>query len=303
MSPTLSGILLIRVEAKNNGTDMAIIDKYLGQCTWNATDSHNALGPTLQASDFSGLSTGMIMHTLPGTARLSGRNPPADPRFRVLAFRLLDLAGISNGNYTTPPGVNLTEAAAEAQLAVEASDNLDIVPFNNGWSQINPQKSGKFSNGPDISLRSLMASQTYLETSAEQTIDPIYGGTAQNSFNITTQEAIRDTFFSQPPIANGFGSLTMQNHDHMLVNNSKDVYAVGDRSTITYSDGKRVYDDHSPGDPFQVLVQSDGISPPANWTQKEVALDKPSKLMCHADPGQWTAGCQPHQVEAISPSC
>jgi hypothetical protein len=50
--------------------------------------------------------------------------------------------------------------------------------------------------------------------------------------------------------------------------NPLDKYSVGDRSNITYPDGKLVYGNDTGDDDgsFQVLVQPYNVPPPANWT-------------------------------------
>lgn len=78
------------------------------------------------------------------------------------------------------------------------------------------------------------------------------------------------TFSSTPPLAaGGFWSLTLYNDTGYLVANSLNRYSVGDRSNITFADGTLVYGEAGDEDgEFQVLVQPDGTSPPANWTNK-----------------------------------
>jgi len=62
----------------------------------------------------------------------------------------------------------------------------------------------------------------------------------------------------------------MYNAAGFLIANPTNVYAVGDRSNLTYPDGSLVYGtEGSTSDrSFQVLIQSAANPPPANWTKK-----------------------------------
>jgi hypothetical protein len=89
--------------------------------------------------------------------------------------------------------------------------------------------------------------------------------------SLTTSEAYLFTFAGKPPLrSTGFWSLTMYNSDGFLVQNPLDIYSVSDRTNITYPNGIPVYGiGGGPEDqPFQIIVQSAAVSPPANWTQK-----------------------------------
>ena len=74
----------------------------------------------------------------------------------------------------------------------------------------------------------------------------------------------------RPPLNQaGFWSLTVYGADSFLIDNDLGVYALGDRSNLTYPDGSKIYAERSdPGDtrPFQILVQAAGDPPPTNWT-------------------------------------
>jgi len=89
-------------------------------------------------------------------------------------------------------------------------------------------------------------------------------------------EAVVYTFSRKPPLVEGgFWSLTAY-EDNYLIPNGRDVYALGDRSNLTYADGKHVYGFSGGGDgqgdgerdgEFQILVQPADVMPPANWTR------------------------------------
>ncbi|KAI7093225.1 hypothetical protein KC352_g39946, partial [Hortaea werneckii] len=72
---------------------------------------------------------------------------------------------------------------------------------------------------------------------------------------------------------NGFWSITGYEGDY-LIPNPQNVYALGDRSNITYPDGSRVYSSGAQNRSnysmsnaqFQILVQPADVAPPANWS-------------------------------------
>jgi len=75
----------------------------------------------------------------------------------------------------------------------------------------------------------------------------------------------------------GFWSFTVYAADNYLVPNAGNVYALGDRSGITYPGGGRVYplsatnmsttmSNGSGQASFQILIQAADVLPPANWT-------------------------------------
>ena len=70
----------------------------------------------------------------------------------------------------------------------------------------------------------------------------------------------------------GFWSLTAYGADNFLIDNPYNIYALGDRSNITYPNGDRVYSTSTAtANPdqegsFQILVQAADTPPPENWT-------------------------------------
>ncbi|KAI7072653.1 hypothetical protein KC352_g42377, partial [Hortaea werneckii] len=72
---------------------------------------------------------------------------------------------------------------------------------------------------------------------------------------------------------NGFWSITGYEGDY-LIPNPQNVYALGDRSNITYPDGSRVYgsgaqsrsNNSLSNEQFQILIQPADVAPPTNWT-------------------------------------
>ncbi|KAK5741165.1 hypothetical protein LTR17_004105 [Elasticomyces elasticus] len=87
---------------------------------------------------------------------------------------------------------------------------------------------------------------------------------------IGANESLLYTFSGKPPLAaTGFWSLTAYNADNYLVANDLDVYALGDRSNLTYYNGDRVYGSNASSvgnGVYQILLQPADATPPKNWT-------------------------------------
>jgi hypothetical protein len=200
-------------------------------------------------------------------ATFDGTNPPFNISHQSEEDLRLTLAkaGIHNGTYTQPYGVNLTAAYESALSSIEAQTPEFTKPFNEGWARNVPQ--GLY--GDNYADRAAVAAGGYLELSSDQVLYPMR---ESKSMHLNSNESYLYTFSSKPPIASdGFWSLTLYNSAGYLVENNLNRYAVGDRSNLTYSDGAPVYGNASAGSkerPFQILIQSAAVSPPTNWTNK-----------------------------------
>ena len=89
---------------------------------------------------------------------------------------------------------------------------------------------------------------------------------------LTMNQSILVTFVGGTPplMSDGFWSLTLYNEEGYLISNPLNIYALGDRSNLTYADGSLVYGSNSkldPRSPFQILVQSSDASSPLNWSE------------------------------------
>lgn len=177
-------------------------------------------------------------------------------------------AGISGDTYTPPGCVNLSAAWTAAQQAVLTFPKQpgSLLNSGNGWFINNPQVSGLF--GANLAGRAYIAAVGYLMLQSSQALYPMYTG---GNLSLTADESYVLHFSGKPALtALGFWSLTMYSADSYLVDNPIDRYALGDRSNLTYPDGKPVYSNNGSsgvedGDgPFDILVQAH--PPPDNWT-------------------------------------
>ena len=271
-SPTLDATLLIRVEVKNNNTDVTYVDSYLKDVTLNSTNTHPPAANPLTTADVQGLPSTFEGQILELIARLGARTPPQDPDLAAAVSEVFSYAGIniSNGTYTPIPGINLTAAG------LTANDTLHDFyyspagrqPLSNSWTQLDPTIIGNYTNGTALVFRAFVAETGYLGNTADQSI---YPSSPNTTYSLSNEEALLITFVDgKPPLmSDGFWSLTMYNSVGYLVENKLGVYSVGDRSNLTYPDGGSVYANGTAGDasePFQILVQPADVAPPSNWT-------------------------------------
>jgi hypothetical protein len=258
-SPTYDGSLLIRVEAKNNNTDLPFIDNYFNNTSITPTNLRNSTFSPLSTSDFAGLSnTSFPEKTLELTARLASRNPPATPELAAHVPTILSCAGVNTTSqtYTAPSGVNLTEAYSLFNSTIASFSTTNSTNLTNSWMTFNPSYIGTYNNGQDVVARAYVSMNLYLGNAAQEALYV----SPQESLSLTDSTSYLLSFGGTPPISDrdGFWSVTMYGADQFLVPNMEGVYALGDRSNLTYEgDGS-----------FQILIQDTNVPPPSNWTNK-----------------------------------
>jgi hypothetical protein len=265
-SPVAYGSLLVRILVRNNSTDLAQAVKIINGCKLIEAGPRPRAAfdktPPLSLATFEGLpenATGVLeltARTLNGLPPINVTNPRA-------VDKELNVAGIHQGSYSKPTGVNLTAAT---NVALEAIANYEktsaFFSLGNGWKRFTTV--GLF--GSDYVARAYVVAQGQL---SERITESLYAYPEGNIL-LADGEAYLATFSSKPPIGpTGFWSVTMYQNGY-LVENPINIYAVGDRSNITYPDGSLVYGtgSSSSSETFQILVQSAAVSPPANWTHK-----------------------------------
>ena len=268
-SRTYEGTLLIRVEVKQNSTaELTVANSFINAVQLNATNQHAADVPPLVPADLN-TSSSFPEQTLQLTAGLGPRNPPQDQELAQELPAVLTYAGITDEGYIAT-GVNLTEAYA--LLNTTLIDYL-LSPgardlFANGWSAFSRSIIGSYNNGTALLGRALIAQQGYGANTPDQTIYPFYSNL---TFTLPTTDSLLVTFGGgKPPLeSDGFWSLTLYDSEGFLTPNPQGVYALGDRSNLTYPDGTRVYGEGSnasSADPYQILIQASDTESPGNWT-------------------------------------
>ncbi|KAL6837405.1 hypothetical protein V8C40DRAFT_279294 [Trichoderma camerunense] len=273
-SPTGNGVFLTRIEVKNNNTDVMVVEGYLNGTNMSPIPRESGdpipESPPLTPATFAaleGLST--PQQTLELTARLQAANPPFNVTDVAFIDATLFAAGIHNGTYHQPAGVDLEKAnsLADAEIGVYTQAGRQLL--GNQWARYNLQ--GLYGN--NFAARSLLAQIGYLNLQESQAIYPFSLTEEGGTTSIAHNEALLYTFVGgKPPTLSpeGFWSVTMYDAEHFLIANSLNVYALGDRSNLTYPDGTPVYGPTSGPEndarAFQILIQAADIAPPINWT-------------------------------------
>jgi hypothetical protein len=283
-APTTYGIILIRTFV--NATNLQAVYGYQNATTVSEIPfaSPRATEARLEAFPSSSSAANLIMNVL---AKYGSINPPQQLQKQAEIEAKLELAGVSNGTYVTPSGVDLDAAISAAQKEYQGSarDLSNYRKLSNGWKVTRPGLAGNFDNGTVYDYRAATAANGYIMLSAPSAIYPSWDNVTDSSsnavdsafgsrsLNLGHDEAVVYTFVGgRPPVEhNGFWSLTAYAPDGYLIPNDLNIYSLSERSNLTYSDGTPVYprNGSSLSDtsrPFEILVQSADNPPPANWT-------------------------------------
>lgn len=269
-SPSTYGILLIRWLV--NATNLDAVHTYQNATSVQSATTGGSGAPYLTELKGSNSSQTPAENVLDLLAQFADFNGPEMTSDASTVSEALAAAGLSQGNYTEPTGVNLTSANQTALVsAIEAAASA-LMTLNNGWSMIAQNETGDF--GSNYGLRVAIASSGYLMLKAPNAVYPSWSNSSGGALGSTllslgSDEALLYTFSGKPPLKEtGFWSLTAYDADGYLIDNERNVYALGDRSNITYADGVRVYGANAStqDDEFQLLVQPADVTPPVNWT-------------------------------------
>lgn len=277
LSPTTYGILIVRWLL--NSTNLNDIHDYQ-----DSTYIRNLTGPRTGGS-----STYLL--DLPHSN--SSATPAENVLGLVAAFAAIDepfvtsdsdyvntnlaAAGISEGLWTPSDNVDIAQANQSAKSSAASAASDESLVLNNGWGQPNPTLMGLY--GTDYAFRMSVASVGYLALRREFALYPTWNNgsgvaLAGSTFHLGPDESLLYTFSGKPPLnPNGFWSVTGYEGNY-LISNPQNVYALGDRSNLSYPDGSHVYssDVQSRGnisrsnEQFQILIQPADVVPPDNWT-------------------------------------
>ncbi|MCJ1397955.1 hypothetical protein MMC11_001151 [Xylographa trunciseda] len=283
--PTTYGSILIRILLCNNTTDVAVVQAIQKHISIDPVKRSNdlrpdgpALSPTLLSSSLNtttaalvfpgSLDTTTIVQLLNLTARLAPYDPPENTSETDSVNSQFAIAGLCNGIYIPPAGVNLTLAgllvARSIQTALQSPSLYES--FGNSWRTLIPAASGNFHSY--YAARAYIAWSGYLQLVPYEALYPAYFGSGSGDATLTVaaNQSYLFTFSGKPPVT-GFWSLTAYGSNNYLIPNAQDIYSLGDRSNLTYPDGTLVYGNASSNGEFQILMQPANLSPPANWTK------------------------------------
>jgi hypothetical protein len=274
--PTTYGVILPRILLENNSTDLdAVHEIQAGIKIEEIPRKGNSSAPALTTAllgagileplayeNPASLNESSVRQLLQIVARVAPYNTPADSQAAATVDENFKAAGLLNGQYAPPSGVNFTLAngliANTLSAAQELSEN-----FNNDWVDFPTEFSGDFHG--QYAIRSLIAFTGYLQLVQYEALYPQWIGEG-GDLSLTANQSYIMMFPSGKPPVKGFWSLTAYNSSSYLIPNALDVYALGDRSNLTYPDGKPVYGNDETNKPFSILLQPADIQPPSNWT-------------------------------------
>ncbi|KAG9195078.1 hypothetical protein G6011_00198 [Alternaria panax] len=182
---------------------------------------------------------------------------------------MLVAAGIKDGNYTVPTGLDYTQVyKIIGEEFISLLDPSNHAFDQNGWFTLLSSMSGNFST--QYTARAYIAWFGYLQlvdyVAAYPTYkDPMLPVTGRVSMQLAANESYIMTFSGKPSVT-GFWTLTAYNSTNYLVPNDLGRYSLGDRSNLTYADGEPVYADADSDGAFSILIQPADVVPSSNWT-------------------------------------
>lgn len=251
---------------KNNSTDLAHVHQLIDGCKLSKGRAHPNQGiEPLSLALFSNISASNLAYSiLELTARTEKAVPPFNVPHPESVAAELAVAGVRDYSYHEVTGVNLTLAEDEAITAVESYSESAFTTLNNGW--ITWKVQGLYGSNYLARAFTFAGGAEFLVTT-----EAIYPTHDPDQVSLASNEAYLYTFTSKPPLGiTGFWSMTLYNATDYLLPNPENIFAVGDRSNLTYPDGSLVYGNSgcSSEGIFQVLIQSAGVPPPSNWSHK-----------------------------------
>jgi hypothetical protein len=210
-------------------------------------------------------------------------NPPANRSDYRLIKETLREAGVSDGKYTPPHGLNLTLSLSmiEEKFSTAfapptaAVPNTNFIELGNSWLNFVPSVSGDFSDtNPEwYVFRAYIAFSGYLQLVSTEAIYPEYDTNTTDGLTVTQDESYIVHFSGSPPTA--FWSLTPY-ADNYLIPNPLNRFSLHERSNITFAaDGS-----------YDILLQAANVTPPSNWTD--------NWLPAPSDGGSFTVNCESH---------
>ncbi|KAH8901256.1 hypothetical protein GQ53DRAFT_850787 [Thozetella sp. PMI_491] len=194
------------------------------------------------------------------TAKLAEFNLPIVQYDRSWVNATLARAGIANGRWVQPNGTNLTAAVATADASNAAllSQPGFTLDFGNNWTAKDAKIIGVYNSFYQV--RYSVAKGGYLALTKEQATYPV-----TPAVTLLGNQSLLLSFSARPRITSGgFWSLTAYGGDNYLIPNALDRYSLGDRSNLTFPDGRSLAT--GPDGLFQILMQAADVAPPSNWT-------------------------------------
>jgi len=138
----------------------------------------------------------------------------------------LGLAGIADGIYSPPSGINLTAAIIAAYASISAAYSQNLVDVGSSWLIPRVRCQGIFAL--EYGFRAYCALHGYLGLVQFENLSIT---NKSDNLTLSARSAFLFTFFGKPPIkSTGFWSLTVYGADQYLLSNELGRYVIGDRS-------------------------------------------------------------------------
>lgn len=273
-SPTTFGFVMVRWLVKRD--NLSVVHSLQNSTTievLSGTNDGKLLGsPTIDKVEWSNSNVSPAEDALRLLCQVGAGNRPKPVKENLTIEEVMEKTGLFGGIKTT--SIDLDVANSNALAYAKTAGQEATRHLNNGWSAVKANLTGVF--GPDHGLRMEIASTGYLMLRAPYALYPSWtNGTAARPMEglrleLGPNECYIYTFSGKPKLHGlGFWSLTAYDADGYLVDNSRNVYSLGDRSDIRYSSGEPVYGSESNAEqdaPFQLLIQPADVTPPSNWT-------------------------------------
>lgn len=272
-SPSLHGILLIRWLVNSTNLDAVHAHQDATKVEGVPKENRSLSGTSLSMFNWNLGNSTPAEHVLNLLAQFAPSNAPEDTADADRVDANLAEAGITSGTYgATDADLSAANTSALRTAATDTSSSLTTL--NNGWTTLQTNKTGDF--GTNYGIRAAVASSGYLMLKAPNAVYPSWSNSSGEqtalagapNLNLGPNESYIYTFSGKPPLKTaGFWSLTAYGADNYFIDTPQNVYALGDRSNLTYPSGSRVYgSDGTEDGVFQILIQPADITPPANWT-------------------------------------
>ena len=254
-SLTTDGTILKSCLVRNNGSDLAYVQGLLQESSVSTVKRSytckDVPSKPITNATFVGLSNNTALETLELPARLEARNLPIDTNLTSYVRDKLRVAGIANGRYRKPHGVNITEAYAAFNAFIARFNKNGVQKLGNGRGRYVPQ--GRYVSNYTARAHAV---KVHLANTEDQPLYPLYDS-SETELSLSNSQAYMYAFSSKPPVeSDGFWSLIVYKSSGYFVANSVNVYEVGDRSNITYLDGQQVCGANAStvDEPFQILI-------------------------------------------------
>ncbi|KAJ7754695.1 hypothetical protein DFH07DRAFT_1061209 [Mycena maculata] len=194
------------------------------------------------------------------TARIAPFNLPEESKDVAWVTSVLQLAGISDGPYSQPSGVDLPTAYSAALAEINSIETRGFfTSFGNGWSALRADVSGDFHG--HYNVRAFVALEGYMQLNITEALYPLY----EVDQTFFSNQSYTVEFYGKPQVL-AFWSLTIYDEQGYMVPNDLNRYSLNNRGSMTYPNGTLISE--TPADSgarFYMLLQSTDYPASPEW--------------------------------------